>query len=140
MQKVYLDSNVFIAYIKSEIGQPFRLMFKDVEDFLNNCANKYLVVLSDLALEEIGKKVYYRKEEVLGFFGRFGVEVEQIRIGERDFESASEIRRKGIHGSDALHAALAVNSGCAIFLTFNKKHFGILADIILIKEPADLLF
>ncbi|MBI2530400.1 MAG: hypothetical protein HYW05_04620 [Candidatus Diapherotrites archaeon] len=28
MMRIYLDANVFIAYIKSDMGKPFKLMYK----------------------------------------------------------------------------------------------------------------
>ena len=53
MQRIYLDSNVFIAYIKSDMGKPFRMMYRDAEEFFDKCPNKYVIILSDLTFREI---------------------------------------------------------------------------------------
>jgi len=44
-----------------------------------------------------------------------------------------------MHRTDALHAALAINSKCEILLTFNKKDFKIVQNLIAVKEPRELL-
>ena len=57
--RIYLDSNIFIAFIKSEIGKPLKLMFHETEQFLSECVERYTLVLSDHVLEEIERAVHY---------------------------------------------------------------------------------
>lgn len=97
LEKIYLDSNIFIAFIKSELGKGFKLMSQDVEDFFRKARGKYIIVLSDHAL-------------------------------------------KGIHYSDALHAALAINSKCDTVVTFNIKDFEPVKNLIEVKEPNELVY
>jgi predicted nucleic acid-binding protein len=139
LQRVYLDSNVFISYIKSEIGKPFRLMFQEVEDFFAKCPEKYILVLSELTFEEIEKKVHYSKSSTLNFFKGLEIETEVLEIKNKCVKDAGCFIKKGVHSSDALHSALAINSNCDILLTFNTKDFEAVKDLIELKEPEDLL-
>jgi len=139
MQRVYLDSNVFISFVKQEMGKPFRLMFQDVEDFFKSCPKKCVIVLSGLALKEIEKVVHYSKKEIVEFFEEKKIEIKIIEAGERDVEKSWKLKMKGIHYPDSLHAALALNSKCGILLTFNKKDFRIIESQIEVREPAELI-
>jgi len=140
MQRIYLGSNVFIALIRQDMGKPFKLMFQQVEDFLNDCPEKYIVVLSDITLQEIEKVVHYSKDLTLESFKELEIETEILKIENRDTEKASELRKKGMHKADALHATLAINSKCDVLLTFNKKHFELVQHLIEIKEPGELIY
>ncbi|MFH1751576.1 MAG: PIN domain-containing protein [archaeon] len=139
LQKVYLDSNVFIAFIKSEIGKPFKLMFQEVEDFFKECSEKYLIVLSKHAMEEIERIVCYNKEDTKNFFKEMRIPIETIQTISEDNRIAREFFRKGIHFADALHVALAVRANCEILLTFNKKDFKLVEGIIKVREPKELI-
>lgn len=139
MLRVYLDSNVFISFVKQEMGKPFRLMFQDVEDFFKACPKRYEIVLSGLALKEIEKKVYYSKSDVLGFFEERKIRIELIEPKKGVLERSRKLMAKGVHYPDSLHAALALNSKCEVLLTFNKKDFRVIDSQIEVREPAELL-
>lgn len=138
MQRIYLDSNVFIAYIKSDMGRPFKMMYRDVEDFFDGCPNRYVVILSDLALREIARIVYYSKEQTLEFFEGLGIKTEVIRTKEEDSRKTQELCRMGMHEADASHTAFAINAKCDVLLTFNKRHFEKVKSLIAVKEPNEL--
>jgi len=139
MARIYLDSNVFIAFVKQEIGKPLRLMFQDVDDFFRACPKRHVIVLSGLGLKEIEKVVHYSKSDLLGFFGERKIRTELIEPKKEDVEQSQRLMAKGIHYPDSLHAALALNSKCEILLTFNKKDFVAIGSQIEVKEPAELL-
>jgi predicted nucleic acid-binding protein len=139
VQRIYLDSNVFIAFIKSDMGRPFRLMYRDVERFFTQAPKKHIIVLSSLAFKEMEKIVHYSREDTIEFFKERKIKTETIQVQEKDRRDAIRFRNKGIHALDALHAALAINSTCDILLTFNLKDFEQIKDQILVKEPTDLL-
>ena len=88
MQRVYLDSNVFIAFVKSELGKGFRLMAQDVEDFFRQAREKYLLVLSYHSLKEIQKIAYYSREEVIQFFNKRKIQIKEITRIKSDSEKA----------------------------------------------------
>lgn len=134
-----MDSNVFIAYVRMEIGKPFKLMFKDVENFFNQSPREYVVVLSGLALKEIEKIVHYRRESTIEFFKERKIKTEIIEVREKDKQSALKLCSRGMHSMDAMHAALAINSKCDALLTFNKKDFNLVRNLIEVKEPAGLI-
>ena len=138
-QRIYLDSNVFIAFIKSEIGKPFKLMYYEAEQFLYECKDKYALVLSDHALTEIRGAASYSKKDAVELLNNMEVAVEIIETSEKDALKAREFCRSGIHRADALHAALAINSKCNILLTFNKKDFRPVEKLIDVMEPAELI-
>lgn len=139
MEKIYLDSNVFIAFIKTEIGKPFRLMFKDVEYFFARCLDKYTILLSDHTLSEIENIVHYSEQQTADFFITLGIDVEIINAGDREIEDAKEYAKMGVHKADALHVAIAINAGCNFIVTFNKKDFPAVEDLIQIQEPEEVI-
>ncbi len=138
MQRIYMDANVFIAYIESDMGKPYKLMYKNAENFFDRCPDRYVVILSDLALREIEKIVYYSKEQTLEFFEGFGIKTEVICTKEEDSRKTQELCRVGMHEADASHAAFAINSKCDVLLTFNKRHFEKVRNLIAVKEPNEL--
>ncbi|MBI5884674.1 type II toxin-antitoxin system VapC family toxin [archaeon] len=140
MQRVYLDSNVVIAFVRTEIGKPFKLMFQDVEDFLSACPEKYVLVLSDHACDEINNVISYSKESIIEILARFEIIIEQVKRARLDSEKTLVFAKRGMHYADALHAALAINSKCDILLTFNKKDFGVVNGLINVKEPNELIY
>ncbi|MBN2067748.1 MAG: PIN domain-containing protein, partial [Candidatus Diapherotrites archaeon] len=120
-------------------GKPFRLMFQDVELFFKQCLKNCTIILSGLALQEIEKIAHYPKEETLRFFKEREIEVEVVEACQKDARTARQFLKKGGHYSDALHAALAINSSCTILLTFNKKNFTAVENLLKVREPADLI-
>lgn len=139
MQKVYLDSNVFIAFIKSDMGKPFKLMFQDVEEFLAACPERYLLVLSDHACHEIRKAAYYSEQETIQVLRNLEILTEFVKTTSQDAELAKFFAGKGIHSADALHVALAIKADCRILLTFNKKDLTQAQEFITVREPKELI-
>ncbi len=140
MKRIYLDANVFIAFVKSEIWKPFKLFSQYAEDFIAVCTEKYIFVISDHDLSEIKKIIYYDEKTICGILETLEITTEKIITRDLDYQKNEEFKRKGIHSADALHAALAINSNCDILLTFNKKDFVPVQKLIKIREPNELIF
>ncbi len=139
-RRVYLDANVFIAFVKADMGKPFKLMYQDVDDFLRACQRQLLViVLSELVFHEIARHGYYSREEVIEFFQAKAIRIELISAEVCPSSLATEYRKKGVPAADALHAALAVVAGCDALVTFNKKDFWPVSAQIQVLEPKELI-
>lgn len=138
MQRIYLDANVFIAFIKSELGKGFKLMEQDVEEFFRQARKKYLLILSDWFFDEVKRNGYYSKEDVLGFFSKRRILFEVINTTKEDLVKAKNEFGK-IHKTDAVHAVLALKSKCSVLLTFNTKDFEPIKNLIEVCEPSELI-
>lgn len=135
--RIYLDSNVFIAFILCESGGLNKLMYVEAEDFFYRCHKKHTLVLSNHAVNEIRKFTYYPKDEILSFFKSQEIEIDFIDEDKKDIELAEIFLKRGIHFTDALHTAIAINAKCAALVTFNTKDFEKIYEIN-VKEPVEL--
>ncbi|MBS3063678.1 MAG: PIN domain-containing protein [Candidatus Diapherotrites archaeon] len=138
-QRVYLDANIFIAFVKADMGKPFKLMYQDVEDFFDACPERFTVVLSDYVFREIKRIAYHSAQEVLDFFREREISVEVTESTGRCTSLAEEFRGKGVPSMDALHAAIAIEAHCDALMTFNKKDFVLAAGLIRVVAPRDLI-
>ncbi|MFH0954800.1 MAG: PIN domain-containing protein [Candidatus Micrarchaeota archaeon] len=119
--RVYLDSNVFISFVKSEIDGAFNLRFVQAEDFFSFCRGKKIgIVLSDHFLFEVAKIAFSDKKSVEKLFLCLGVSVEFVK--DASSEQAKIVSQKtGIHRADAVHVAAALESNCNAIVSWNKK-------------------
>jgi len=108
------------------------------KSFFAACPEKFEIVLSGLALKEIEKIVHYSKEDVVQFFRERKISASLIGTTESNVEMSKAFIKKGVHYPDSLHAAIALNSGCRVFLTFNKKDFNAIEGWIEVREPEEL--
>lgn len=138
MKRVYLDSNIFIAFVKSEIGKPYRLFYQEVEDLLQAAPERFEFVLSDLALKEIEKHTRYTPPQTIELFNRKEIRTIFVQPTKADFLLGKEFLKQGIHWPDALHAAIAIGYSCEVLLTYNKKDFFPVQNRIQISEPNEL--
>ncbi len=135
--RIYLDSNVFISVFNDEIGRNFRALFVDAENFLNKVKKDgHILVLSDLFFEEVQEIIYLGKNEVLSYLKTRNISTECVTG--QNFEQVKHFINKGVHSSDATHAAIAVEHNCDCIVTFNTKDFEQIKDTISILEPATL--
>lgn len=137
MQKrIYLDSNVFISLIKTEIDHNARGLFIEVELFLENVKkNRNTLVLSDWFFKEVKKFCYLEQKEIIDYFTKLEIQVETVKTNEKI--NYKEFAKKGIHFPDSLHIALAVHYNCNCIVTFNIKDFEKAKDTILVFEPKE---
>ena len=136
MQRIYLDSNVFIALIDREMDRQLRGLFVEAELFLEKVKkHNDILILSDWFFREVQKICYFSKEEVLEYFEKIGIKTEAVE--QKQNLSLEEFRKRGMHSQDALHAAIAVEQKCDCIVTFNAKDFEKIKDKIRVFEPLE---
>ncbi len=137
--RLYVDSNVVISYVFQEIGKSNHVMFQEVSLWLEKCkAEEHLLVLSDVALDEIIKKTFLRPSEVFEVLqgNRFQVVMRE----KTDYMAASSISlRFGLHSADSLHAAIALRLKCDAIVTWNLKDFEKVASLVKSYAPSELV-
>lgn len=137
--RIYLDSNVLISALRSEIGKNFRLLASEADDFLACVAKSsaIIIILSDFCLWEIKKKIYLDEDSIMEYLNSLSINAERIDSMEDDIREAKKIERMGVHPQDSRHAAIALRTTCDCIVTFNKKDFEPVQHLIVIKEPAE---
>jgi len=134
--RIYLDSNVFISMTNREIGRGLKGLFVESEAFFRKIKEeKHTILLSDLFFEEVERKIYLNREETIIQFTNLGAVVEIISVQEKTIRTSDFVKR-GPHYLDALHAAYARIGKCDCIVTFNKKDFDKIADLIPVFEPS----
>jgi predicted nucleic acid-binding protein len=67
--RVYLDSNVFISFIKREKGKQNISLSTQTDLFFNRIKNeKNILILSELFFKEIKKIIYLEPKEIINQF------------------------------------------------------------------------
>ena len=94
MKRVYLNANVFIAFVKSEIGKPYRLFYQEVEGLLKRAPERFEFVLSDLALREIEKHSYYTPSQTIELFNQKEIRAIFVQPTPADFLLGKEFLKK----------------------------------------------
>jgi len=124
--KLYLDSNVFISLVREEIDGNLNILFNDAELFLSVCSKKnFTLILSFLFFREIEKSIFLGRKDVIDFIkSNYKVTI-KVFNEEKDYSPEVEriIKETGIHLSDALHIAIALDSKADLIISWNKKDF-----------------
>ena len=114
---VYLDSSAFIYSV--ERVEPYRTLLEPVWRLAR--AGQFTIVSSDLVvLETLVKPLREGDRALEGIFRSLfdAAEVELIPTTRSLWEEAAHLRAEtGLKTPDALHAAAAMRSGCALFIT-----------------------
>jgi hypothetical protein len=64
--RLYLDSNVFIYFIKKEVDSALNFRYVDSANFFALCAKeKHELIISDLFFKEVKKIIFSEKEEII---------------------------------------------------------------------------
>lgn len=135
MQRIYLDSNVFISLFDREIGKGLRGLFVEAELFLEKVREqRWTLVLSDLFFIEVKKHCFLSVEEILAYLKKLGIQVEIIEANPKTWK---ELRKLGMHFSDSLHAVTAIENRCDCIVTFNVKHFERIKSKIKVFDPRE---
>lgn len=137
--RIYLDSNVLISLIRSEIGRGFKLMYQRTEQLFLKFREDAVFVLSGVMFKEIKENCYLSKEEVLEFVGQYNLKVELIEATEKDYAKSKEFLKIKIHYPDSLHLAMALRANCNAIVTWNIDDFENAQDLIEIKQPTDFI-
>jgi predicted nucleic acid-binding protein len=153
-KKPYLDSSVFIAWIKGEIieiqepqkkGKPpvvKRIDRKGIVDHILTLAEKgeFKIYSSTLTLAEVHKKRNHpqlaaeQDEKILAFFENDFIELVDVdrTIGE---EANKLCREYGLLPADAIHLACALRAGCEVLLAWDDRLTKVSHPNIRIEEP-----
>ena len=132
--RIYLDSNVFILFINSEVDKSFRGLFIKARDFFENVKEqKHFLVLSKLFFREVNKIIYLDKTAVLSEL--FGCKIKVVNTTKNDLILSNKLNA---HYPDSLHAAIAINNGCDCIVTFNIKDFSQISGSLNVLLPSDL--
>jgi len=136
MQRIYLDSNVFISLINKEIDRQARGLFVEAEHFLELLKKKGdVLILSAIFFEEVKEHSHFSQGEVIAYFKEQGIHTQSV--GLKPGLPWRMFAVQGLHYSDALHLAAAIAFNCHYFVTFNVKHFEKLECTIKVVEPAE---
>ena len=123
-KKFYLDSNVFISFIREEIDSSFNLRFQESKEFFKLCMEeKHEIILSELFFAEVLKITALKKELVLEEFKNLGIKIiEAVKIPSQS-QIFKIMKQTGIHASDAMHIAFALENNADLIVTWNRKDF-----------------
>jgi predicted nucleic acid-binding protein len=142
--KPYLDSSVFIAWIKGEqIGGVDRKAI--VEHILSVAQQgKFKIYTSALTLAEVHKKRNQpalssdQDDRILAFFEHDFIELIEIdrRTGEHANRLCREFVSNGLLPNDALHLACALSAGCDVLLAWDARLTSIRHADITVEEPS----
>ena len=136
--RIYLDSNVFISLMNREIGRGFRGLFIEAEAFFRKAKDeRHTILLSDLFFTEVENNIYLSKEEIIAYIKNMGVTIEIIMPKSEHAIHIREFMKRGLHRLDSMHAAFARLGKCNCIVTFNKKDFDKIKDLIPVFEPSD---
>ncbi len=142
MQKIYVDTNVFISYWDKEYG-------RNIGDFLEYFSEEILkrvvkcefyLIISDFVIEELLSITSLNKKEILKQFNPYFSlkKIKISKINKKDWEKADKLAKKyKIWKGDALHAIKAKQEN-AIVITWDIKHFSKLEDYVLVRSPKEL--
>lgn len=139
-KSLYLDADVWLNLLQGEMlgfvpaFQRAKLLLARIE------AERWELVVSDLVKKEVcGKGVEEEDmEREVADLKRKGL-VENAAIKDVDRRKAGEIQEdRGLHFSDALHAAIAAREGSQL-VTRNLRHFSAVSDLLDVCEPEEIL-
>ncbi|MFH1225212.1 MAG: PIN domain-containing protein [Candidatus Diapherotrites archaeon] len=137
--RLYMDSNVLISILRSEMDRAFNMRFQEAEDFISFCrALGFEIVVSDLFAYEIKKAISLEREDIGEFFRMSGVSFVWAAVPEKN--RVLKISRDcGIHFADAAHVSAAVAAGCDAIITWDKKDFSRARAIMPCFTPAEFV-
>lgn len=137
--RLCLDSNVFISFVRSEIDGAFNLRYKDSENFFTAiCSKKIELVISEFFFFEVKKHTALEKQDVIEILEENKIPF--VLFGIVSHQKAKEILLKtGIHFSDAVHIANAIETKCDAIITWNKKDFENARHLIASLDPQELV-
>ncbi len=139
-KRFYLDSNVFISFVREEIDSAFNLRGVDSEDFFAFCRKeKHSLVLSELFFTEVEKVISLKKEAVLEEFNRLKIKVEVFENKVSENLLSRIIKETGIHLADAIHTAIAIENNANALISWNKKDFMKVYKFVKFFQPNEIL-
>ena len=141
MQKrVYLDSNVFISFVREEIDLALNARYLETERFFAFCKKeKHVLIISDWFLQEVKKVICLDKKAVFEEFERLGVAADFINE-KIDLGHVYKISKEtGLHYTDAAHVSIALENKADFIVTWNLKDFEKAGKLIKCFSPNGIL-
>jgi len=138
--RLYVDSNVLISLIKNELNGGFRPLYHYSENFFCLCRERnIIVVISGLFLKEVKSKLSLTEKEILDYLEsicciKYELAFPTAKIAEEN----KELKAIGVHYPDSLHAAYALETNCEYLVTWNKKDFEPLENLIRVISPDEV--
>ncbi|MFH1256795.1 MAG: PIN domain-containing protein [Candidatus Diapherotrites archaeon] len=121
--RLYLDSNVLISFLRTEVDKAFNLRFNDSARFFSICREQSIeVVISRLFLQEVEKVISLSEKNVLDVLNSEGLKIVKVEMALRK-TTLNISGCAGIHYLDAAHIASALESNSNAIVTWNKKDF-----------------
>lgn len=123
-KRFYLDSNVFISFVREEIDSALNLRFVDSENFFALCRKeKCALILSDPFFMEVERVISLKKEGILSEFNRLKIGIELAEKKPQGTLVSKIIKETKIHFADAVHIAVVCENNADAIVTWNKKDF-----------------
>lgn len=139
-KKPYLDSSVFIGWVKAEVVEGIER--GRIAECILSSAEKgdFFVYTSALTLAEVHKMKHGsaltddNDKRILDYLERNSVKL--IDIDRRVGEKANELcRQYGLSPNDAVHLASALKAGCEVLLAWDRRFTDVSITDISIEEP-----
>ncbi len=139
-KRFYLDSNVFISFVREEMDSALNPRYIDSENFFASCRKeKCVLILSGLFFEEVERIISLKKEDIVSEFTRLRI---TVVIAEKKPLAASVskvIKECKIHFADAVHVSIACENKADAIITWNKKDFSKTLRLMLCFTPSEIL-
>lgn len=139
-KRLYLDSNVFISFVREEIDSAFNLRYLESRNFFAFCAKqKHVLIISGWFLDEVKTIIFLNMEAVFEEFQRMGVKTIFVNKAVSG-QLVSEISRNcNLHRGDAIHVAIALENKADFIVTWNEKDFDKARSYIVSVSPSGIL-
>jgi predicted nucleic acid-binding protein len=139
-KRFYLDSNVFISFVREEIDSALNLRFVDSENFFAFCRKeKCVLILSGLFFMEVERVISLKKEDILSEFNRLKIGIELVEKKPLRKLVSKIIKETKIHFADAVHIAVACENKADAIITWNKKDFAKAQKFVPCFTPSEIL-
>ncbi len=139
-RRFYLDSNVFISFVREEIDSAFNLRGVDSENFFALCRKeKHSLLLSELFFTEVEKVISLNKSAILEEFNMLKIKVEIFENSVSKNLISKIIKETGIHFADAVHTAIAIENNASALISWNKKDFMKVHKFVKFLQPNEIL-
>ena len=138
-ERLYLDSNVFISFVREEIDPALNLRYVESGNFFAFCAKqKPVLIISEWFLEEVERIIFLNAKSVFEEFERIGAKT--IFVGDPQKESVAKIMKEArVHKSDAIHVAVAIENKADFIVTWNLRDFEKTSRLIKPISPSEIL-
>lgn len=118
MKRLYLDSNIFLAYWQEEMRGFIPLFERVKRIFEKTIECEYFIYISDLTLTELEGKLRTTKKKIRDEYLKEFLLVEKIKIitiTRAEWEEAKAVSSKiGLHLKDSLHLLAARYYNCIL--------------------------